>query len=271
MKNHKSGFVTILGNPNVGKSTLINALVGEQLSLINKKAQTTRHRILGLINDKNYQIVLAIIDSDFLIYMVQINQKNIKDEVIFSKIKSAEIPKILLINKIDKGDHDKLNETINFWKEKLPNIDIYPISALTGFSVKELINVIVENLPTSPPYFPKDQFTDKPERFFVNEIVRGEILRLYSKEIPYSVEVNTVSFIRKNKIIHIGCEIYVEKQTQKGILIGHKGEALKKVGIRSRKKLQAFFEKKINIEIFVKVLKNWRNNKKYLKKFGYNI
>ena len=293
MKNHKSGFVTILGNPNVGKSTLINALVGEQLSVINKKAQTTRHRILGLINDKNYQIVLsdtpgiikpnyglqdsmmdfvkgAIIDSDFLIYMVQINQKNVKDDVIFSKIKSAEIPKILLINKIDKGDQDKLNETIDFWKEKLPNTNIYPISALTGFSVKELINVIVENLPTSPPYFPKDQFTDKPERFFVNEIVRGEILRLYSKEIPYSVEVNTISFIRKNKIIHISCEIYVEKQTQKGILIGHKGEALKKVGIRSRKKLQTFFEKKINIEIFVKVLKNWRNNKNYLKKFGYN-
>ena len=292
MKNHKSGFVTILGNPNVGKSTLINALVGEQLSVINKKAQTTRHRILGLINDKNYQIVLsdtpgiikpnyglqdsmmdfvkgAIIDSDFLIYMVQINQKNVKDDVIFSKIKSAEIPKILLINKIDKGDQDKLNETIDFWKEKLPNTNIYPISALTGFSVKELINVIVENLPTSPPYFPKDQFTDKPERFFVNEILRQKIFMYYDKEIPYSVEVQTDEFIEKPEIIKLRCNIIVERESQKGIIIGHKGIALKKIGSKARKDLEVFFKKKIFIEIKVKVSKNWRSNDIQLRKFGY--
>ena len=289
---HKSGYVSIIGNPNVGKSTLMNSWVGEKISIITSKAQTTRHRILGIINGEDFQVVLsdtpgvikpnyqmqnsmmefvkgAIEDSDILIYMIEIGETKIKDEVLFSKIEKIKTPLIVLINKIDTSNQDDLQVSIEFWKNKLPKAEIFPISALTGFYVEEIFNHIIEKLPIYPPYFPKDQITDKPERFFVNESIREQILKNYEKEIPYSVEVETESFIEKEKIIHIKSLIYVERQSQKGIIIGHKGSALKKVGIGARIFLQSFFRKKINIELFVKVNKNWRNSQSQLKRFGY--
>ena len=289
---HKSGYVSIIGNPNVGKSTLMNSWVGEKISIITSKAQTTRHRILGIINGEDFQVVLsdtpgvikpnyqmqnsmmefvkgAIEDSDILIYMIEIGETKIKDEVLFSKIEKIKTPLIVLINKIDTSNQEDLQVSIEYWKNKLPKAEIFPISALTGFYVVEIFNHIIEKLPIYPPYFPKDQITDKPERFFVNESIREQILKNYEKEIPYSVEVETESFIEKEKIIHIKSLIYVERQSQKGIIIGHKGSALKKVGIGARIFLQSFFRKKINIELFVKVNKNWRNSQSQLKRFGY--
>ena len=289
---HKSGYVSIIGNPNVGKSTLMNSWVGEKISIITSKAQTTRHRILGIINGEDFQVVLsdtpgvikpnyqmqnsmmefvkgAIEDSDILIYMIEIGETKIKDEVLFSKIEIIKTPLIVLINKIDTSNQEDLQVSIEYWKNKLPKAEIFPISALTGFYVEEIFNHIIEKLPIYPPYFPKDQITDKPERFFVNESIREQILKNYEKEIPYSVEVETESFIEKEKIIHIKSLIYIERQSQKGILIGHKGSALKKVGIGARIFLQSFFRKKINIELFVKVNKNWRNSQSQLKRFGY--
>ena len=289
---HKSGYVSIIGNPNVGKSTLMNSWVGEKISIITSKAQTTRHRILGIINGEDFQVVLsdtpgvikpnyqmqnsmmefvkgAIEDSDILIYMIEIGETKIKDEVLFSKIEKIKTPLIVLINKIDTSNQEALQVSIEYWKNKLPKAEIFPISALTGFYVEEIFNHIIEKLPIYPPYFPKDQITDKPERFFVNESIREQILKNYEKEIPYSVEVETESFIEKEKIIHIKSLIYVERQSQKGIVIGHKGSALKKVGIGARIFLQSFFRKKINIELFVKVNKNWRNSQSQLKRFGY--
>ncbi|RZP07640.1 MAG: GTPase Era [Flavobacteriales bacterium] len=289
---HKSGYVSIIGNPNVGKSTLMNSWVGEKISIITSKAQTTRHRILGIINGEDFQVVLsdtpgvikpnyqmqnsmmefvkgAIEDSDILIYMIEIGETKIKDEVLFSKIEKIKTPLIVLINKIDTSNQEDLQVSIEYWKNKLPKAEIFPISALTGFYVEEIFNHIIEKLPIYPPYFPKDQITDKPERFFVNESIREQILKNYEKEIPYSVEVETESFIEKEKIIHIKSLIYVERQSQKGIIIGHKGSALKKVGIGARIFLQSFFRKKINIELFVKVNKNWRNSQSQLKRFGY--
>ena len=289
---HKSGYVSIIGNPNVGKSTLMNSWVGEKISIITSKAQTTRHRILGIINGDDFQVVLsdtpgvikpnyqmqnsmmefvkgAIEDSDILIYMIEIGETKIKDEVLFSKIEKIKTPLIVLINKIDTSNQEDLQVSIEYWKNKLPKAEIFPISALTGFYVEEIFNHIIEKLPIYPPYFPKDQITDKPERFFVNESIREQILKNYEKEIPYSVEVETESFIEKEKIIHIKSLIYVERQSQKGIIIGHKGSALKKVGIGARIFLQSFFRKKINIELFVKVNKNWRNSQSQLKRFGY--
>ena len=289
---HKSGYVSIIGNPNVGKSTLMNSWVGEKISIITSIAQTTRHRILGIINGEDFQVVLsdtpgvikpnyqmqnsmmefvkgAIEDSDILIYMIEIGETKIKDEVLFSKIEKIKTPLIVLINKIDTSNQEDLQVSIEYWKNKLPKAEIFPISALTGFYVEEIFNHIIEKLPIYPPYFPKDQITDKPERFFVNESIREQILKNYEKEIPYSVEVETESFIEKEKIIHIKSLIYVERQSQKGIIIGHKGSALKKVGIGARIFLQSFFRKKINIELFVKVNKNWRNSQSQLKRFGY--
>ena len=287
---HKSGYVSIIGNPNVGKSTLMNSWVGEKISIITSKAQTTR--LLGIINGEDFQVVLsdtpgvikpnyqmqnsmmefvkgAIEDSDILIYMIEIGETKIKDEVLFSKIEKIKTPLIVLINKIDTSNQEDLQVSIEYWKNKLPKAEIFPISALTGFYVEEIFNHIIEKLPIYPPYFPKDQITDKPERFFVNESIREQILKNYEKEIPYSVEVETESFIEKEKIIHIKSLIYVERQSQKGIIIGHKGSALKKVGIGARIFLQSFFRKKINIELFVKVNKNWRNSQSQLKRFGY--
>lgn len=290
---HKAGFVNIIGNPNVGKSTLMNAFVGEKLSIITSKAQTTRHRILGIVNGEDFQMILsdtpgiikpayelqssmmdfvktAFEDADVLIYMVEIGEKQLKDETFFEKIKNTKVPVLLLLNKIDKVNQDFLEEQVDYWKETLPNAEIYPISALNNFNVTEVFNRIVELLPLSPPYYDKDSLTDKPERFFVNEIVREKILLNYKKEIPYSVEVETEEFIEDDDIIRIRVVIMVERDSQKGIIIGHKGAALKNVGIQARADLEKFFDKQIHLETYVKVNKDWRSNSNQLKRFGYN-
>lgn len=290
---HKAGFVNIIGNPNVGKSTLMNAFVGERLSIITSKAQTTRHRILGIVNGEDFQVVLsdtpgiikpayelqtsmmdfvksAFEDADILIYMVEIGEKDLKDEAFFNKIIYSKIPVLLLLNKIDKSNQEQLEEQITLWKEKVPNAEIYPISALEKFNVKEVFDRIIELLPESPPYYPKDALTDKPERFFVNEIIREKILLNYDKEIPYAVEIETEEFIEDEDIIRIRAVIMVERDTQKGIIIGHKGAALKNVGIQARMEMEKFFGKQIYLETFVKVNKNWRSDARQLKRFGYN-
>ena len=289
---HKAGFVNIVGNPNVGKSTLMNSLVGEKLSIITSKAQTTRHRILGIVNGEEFQLVLsdtpgvikpsyelqssmmdfvktAIDDADILIYMIEIGESSLKDENLFNKIKSSSIPVVVLINKIDLSNQEELENQVSEWSKKLPNAEIFPISALKEFQVDNLLQRLIELLPECPPYFPKDQLTDKPERFFVNEIIREKILINYNKEIPYSVEILTEEFKEDEKIIRIRSVIMVERNSQKGIIIGHKGSALKKIGIESRKDLETFFGKQIHIELFVKVNKNWRSNQHQLKRFGY--
>lgn len=290
---HKAGFVNIIGNPNVGKSTLMNAMVGERLSIITSKAQTTRHRIFGIVNDENYQIVFsdtpgiikpayelqssmmdfvktAFTDADILIYMVEVGEKELKDEAFFTKIINAKVPVLLLLNKIDKSNQELLEEQVQLWKEKVPNAEIYPISALENFNVENVYNRIIELLPQSPPFYPKDQLTDKTERFFVNETIREKILLNYDKEIPYSCEVETEEFKEEENIIRIKSVIMVERETQKGIIIGHKGSALKKVGIQAREDLEQFFAKKIHLELFVKINKDWRNSAYQLKRFGYN-
>lgn len=291
--SHKAGFVNIIGNPNVGKSTLMNAFVGERLSIITSKAQTTRHRILGIVNGEDFQVILsdtpgiikpayemqksmmdfvksAFEDADVLIYMVEIGEKELKDEAFFNKIIHSKIPVLLLLNKIDKSNQDELEEQIALWKEKVPNAEIYPISALENFNVKEVFARILELLPVSPPYYPKDALTDKPERFFVNETIREKILLNYDKEIPYAVEIETEEFLEDEKIIRIRSVIMVERDTQKGIIIGHKGAALKRVGVQSREDLEKFFGKQIHIELYVKVNKDWRSNAYQLRRFGYN-
>lgn len=290
---HKAGFVNIIGNPNVGKSTLMNAMVGERLSIITSKAQTTRHRIFGIVNDENYQIVFsdtpgiikpayelqssmmdfvktAFTDADILIYMVEVGEKELKDEAFFTKIINAKVPVLLLLNKIDKTNQELLEQQVQLWKEKVPNAEIYPISALENFNVENVYNRIIELLPQSPPFYPKDQLTDKTERFFVNETIREKILLNYDKEIPYSCEVETEEFKEEENIIRIKSVIMVERETQKGIIIGHKGSALKKVGIQAREDLEQFFAKKIHLELFVKINKDWRNSAYQLKRFGYN-
>ena len=290
---HKSGFVNIIGNPNVGKSTLMNALVGEKLSIITSKAQTTRHRILGIVNHDDYQIVFsdtpgiikpayelqssmmdfvksALDDADILIYMVEVGEKELKNEGFFQKIINSEIPVILLLNKIDTSSQEAVEEKVEYWKEKVPNALVFVISALERFNVDSLFDKIIELLPEAPPYYPKDQLTDKPERFFVNEKIREKILIHYKKEIPYAVEVETEEFTEEEHIVRIRAVIMVERETQKGIIIGHKGTAIKRVGSESRKDLEKFFEKKVFIELYVKVNKNWRSDKNQLKRFGYN-
>ncbi|KOS07817.1 GTPase Era [Flavobacterium akiainvivens] len=290
---HKAGFVNIIGNPNVGKSTLMNAFVGERLSIITSKAQTTRHRILGIVNGEDFQVVLsdtpgiikpayelqtsmmdfvktAFEDADVLVYMVETGEKDLKDEAFFNKIVKAKVPVLLLLNKIDKSTQEVLEEQVDMWKEKVPNAEIYPISALENFNVQAVFDRILELLPESPPYYPKDALTDKPERFFVNETIREKILLNYDKEIPYAVEVETEEFLEDDNIIRIRAVIMVERDTQKGIIIGHKGSAIKKVGIQAREDLEKFFGKQIHIEMFVKVVKDWRSNNYQLKRFGYN-
>lgn len=290
---HKAGFVNIIGNPNVGKSTLMNALVGERLSIITSKAQTTRHRILGIVNGDDFQIVFsdtpgiikpayemqesmmnfvksAFEDADVLIYMVEVGENDLKDESFFNKIVHSKIPVMLLLNKIDNSNQAELEQQVAMWKEKVPNAEIFPISALNNFQVPEVFARILELLPESPPFYPKDQLTDKPERFFVNETIREKILLNYAKEIPYAVEVDTEEFVEDDKIIRIRSVIMVERETQKGIIIGHKGAALKKVGMESRADLEKFFDKQIHIELYVKVNKDWRSNSRQLKRFGYN-
>lgn len=290
---HKAGFVNIIGNPNVGKSTLMNALVGEKLSIITPKAQTTRHRILGIVNDENHQIVFsdtpgiikpayelqssmmdfvksAFEDADILIYMVEVGEKELKNEAFFNRIIHSEIPVILLLNKIDKSTQEEVEEKIEYWKTKVPNADVFVISALEGFNISAVFEKIKELLPEALPFYPKDQLTDKPERFFVNEKIREKILIHYKKEIPYSVEVETEEFTEEENIVKIRSVIMVERETQKGIIIGHKGSAIKRVGAEARKDLEKFFEKKVFIELYVKVNKNWRTDKIQLKRFGYN-
>ncbi len=289
---HKAGFVNIIGNPNVGKSTLMNAFVGERLSIITSKAQTTRHRILGIVNGDDFQLILsdtpgiikpayemqesmmnfvksAFEDADILIYMVEIGEKDLKDEAFFNKIIHAKIPVLLLLNKIDNSNQEQLEEQVAFWAEKVPNAEIFPISALQNFNVPEVFTRIISLLPESPAYYPKDQLTDKPERFFVNETIREKILLHYAKEIPYSVEIVTEEFFEDETIIRMRSIIMVERDTQKGIIIGHKGEALKRVGVEARADLEKFFGKQIHMELYVKVNKNWRSNMNMLKKYGY--
>lgn len=289
---HKAGFVNIIGNPNVGKSTLMNAFVGERLSIITSKAQTTRHRILGIVNGEDFQVILsdtpgiikpayelqasmmefvksAFEDADVLLYMVEIGEKELKDEAFFNKIIHSEIPVLLLLNKIDRSNQTQLEEQVQHWQEKVPNAEIFPLSALEGFNVSEVFRRIIELLPESPPFYPKDALTDKPERFFVNEIIREKILLHYKKEIPYSVEIDTNEFFEEEDIIRMRSEIMVERETQKGILIGHKGSALKRVGVEARKDLEKFFGKQVHLELYVKVNKNWRSDSRQLRRFGY--
>ena len=293
-KNYKSGFVNIIGNPNVGKSTLMNKLIGERLSIITSKAQTTRHRILGIVNDENYQIVFsdtpgiiqpnynlqssmmkfvrsAFQDADVFIYMVEIGEKSLKDSSFFERLKNTETPILLLINKIDKSNQEGVEKAMNHWESQLPKAKIIPISAIEGFGVDKIMSEITAMLPYGTPYFPTDALTDKPERFFVSEIIREKILLNYQKEIPYSVEVVIETFKEENDIIRIEAIINVARETQKGIIIGHQGKALKKVGTQARKDLETFFGKKIFIKLFVKVTKNWRDNEQDLKRFGYFI
>lgn len=289
---HKAGFVNIIGNPNVGKSTLMNAFIGERLSIITSKAQTTRHRILGIVNGEDFQVILsdtpgiikptyelqasmmdfvksAFEDADVLIYIVEIGEQGLKDEAFFNKIANSEVPVLLLLNKIDKSNQEQLEEQVGYWTEKVPTAEIHPISALEGFNVSEVFNRIIELLPESPAFYPKDTLTDKPERFFVNEIIREKILMHYKKEIPYSVEIETNEFFEEENIIRMRSIIMVERDTQKGIIIGHKGAALKRVGVEARKDLEKFFGKQVHLELYVKVNKNWRSDANQLRRFGY--
>ena len=289
---HKAGFVNIIGSPNVGKSTLINAILGQKLVITNAKAQTTRHRILGMLNADDYQLILSdtpgniqpayklqesmmdamqsvFDDADVLVYMVEIGEKKGKDESVIKRLSKTAKPLFLVINKIDKGNQSLLEETIDAWKEQLPKAQIRSISALEKFQIEELVTQMVALLPEHQPYFPKDQLSDKSERFVVNEVIRDKILSNYDKEIPYSVEVATESFKVEDSIIKISAVIFVERNSQKGILIGHKGAALKKVGTQARRDLERFFEKKVHLELFVKVNKDWRSNANALKGFGY--
>ena len=289
---HKSGFVNIIGNPNVGKSTLMNAMVGERLSIITPKAQTTRHRIFGILNEPEYQIVFsdtpgviqpaykmqehmmkfvseAFDDADVFLYLVEPGDRALKDEGFFQKLYTTELPVLLIINKIDTTDQEKLEEEVAYWKESLPTAEIIPISALEKANIDYLLQRLVALIPLSPPYFDKEALTDKTERFFVSELVREQILLNYKKEIPYSVEVDVEEFKEEEDIIRIRAIIYVARDSQKGILIGHKGSMLKRVGIGARKQLEAFFSKQVHLETFVKVKKNWRDNDLQLKRFGY--
>ena len=289
---HKSGFINIIGNPNVGKSTLMNCLVGEKISIITSKAQTTRHRIIGIVNGDKFQLIFsdtpgiikpsyelqnsmmdfvksALDDADIILYMLEIGEKSIKDLSVHNKILNAKIPTLILLNKIDLSNQEDLEQEVNKWSAQYPNSEIIPISALNNFNIENLINRIIELTPESPPYFPKDQLTDKPERFFVNEKLREKILMYYDKEIPYSVEIVTKEFKEEENLIKIRTQILVERESQKGIIIGHKGSALKKIGTKARLDLEKFFDKKVFIDLHVKVSKNWRSNPNQLKKFGY--
>ena len=291
---HKAGFVNIIGNPNVGKSTFLNAVVGENLAITTPKAQTTRHRILGIVNGDDYQIVFSdtpgIIkpayelqesmmdfvkesfeDADILLLMVEAGEKSLKNETFFDKIKQIQVPVLLLINKVDLVNQEKLEEMITYWQEKLPGVEIYPVSALHGFGIEQVVKRILELLPESPPYFDKDQLTDKTERFIVNEKIREKILKHYKKEIPYAVEVETEEFKEDEQKIRIRSIIYVERDSQKGIIIGHKGSGLKRIGSEARKDLEQFFGKKIFLELFVKVNKDWRKKTEQLRRFGYKL
>ncbi len=291
-KEHKAGFVNIIGCPNVGKSTLMNALVGERLSIITSKAQTTRHRIMGIVSDKNYQIVFsdtpgiikpvyklqekmmhfvinAFTDADVFLLITDVFEDIQLEDSYLNKLQKTKTPILLLINKIDIATQAQLEEKLILWREKLPNAEMMAISALEKFNIDKIMGRIIELLPNGNAFYSKEEFTDKSERFFVSEIVREKILLNYKKEIPYSVEVVVNSFSDEEKIIKIQVDILVERDSQKGIIIGDKGTALKRVGIQSRKDMEVFFKKQIYLELFVKVDKDWRSNDTRLKNFGY--
>ena len=289
---HKSGFVNIIGNPNVGKSTLMNVILGEKISIITNKAQTTRHRILGIYNETDYQIVFsdtpgiikpvyklqesmmssvfsAFQDADVLIYMVEIGEKMLKDKKLFKKIINTKIPLLLLINKIDLKEQNQVADEINYWNEMVPNAEILPISALNNFNIDKVIERVKQILPFSPPFYDKDAITDKPKRFFVSESIREKILKHYRKEVPYSVEVAIEEFKEETDIIRIRAVIFVMRESQRGIIIGHQGEGIKRIGTEARRELEIFFENKIFLDTIVKVKKNWRDSERHLKSFGY--
>ena len=289
---HKAGFVNIVGNPNVGKSTLMNRLVGEKISIINSKTQNTRHRIKGIVNTDDYQIVFsdtpgvvkpsykmqeymlefsksALVDADIILYVTDVVENIEKNLDFIDKVNKSDIPVLLVINKIDLTTQEKLEALFDKWKSLIPRAEIFPLSATENFNVDNLYKRIVELLPEGEPFFPKDELTDLPSRFFVNEIIREKILQYYDKEVPYSVEVEVEEFKEDDKRINIMAVIYVERSSQKGIIIGSQGEALKKVGTQARLDIEAFFGKKVFLNLYVKVLKDWRNKDSELKNFGY--
>ena len=289
---HRAGFVNIVGKPNAGKSTLLNQLMGEKLAIVTQKAQTTRHRIFGIYNEDDVQIVFSdtpgvldpkyglqekmmefvkesLQDADVFLFIVDITDKAQPSEFLIEKLNKIPVPVLILINKVDKADQKVLEETVALWHERIPKAEILPISALNAYNTEYILPKLKSLLPESPAYYDKDQFTDKSERFFVNETIREKILLNYEKEIPYSVEVVTELFKDKGEMIFIDSIIYVERETQKGILIGHKGESIKKVGTEARMDLEKFFGKKLHLNLFVKVKKDWRKNDRDLKNFGY--
>lgn len=289
---HKAGFVNIVGNPNVGKSTLTNKLVGERLSIITSKAQTTRHRILGIVNEENYQIIFsdtpgvlkpnyklqesmlrfsktALQDADVVVYMTDVVEKMDKNIDFLDSVKATSSPVLLVINKIDESNPEQLDKLVETWKDQLPNAEIFPMSALRGFNTDNLLKRIKELLPECDPYFDKDALTDKPTRFFISEIIREKILLYYQKEIPYSVEIEIEEFKESEKQVDIRAIIHVARESQKGIIIGHKGSALKKTGTEARKDIEKFLDKKVFLQLFVKVNKDWRDKDNTLRNFGY--
>lgn len=291
---HKAGFVNIIGNPNVGKSTLMNKLVGERVSIITPKAQTTRHRIMGIVNTEDMQIVFsdtpgvlkphyklqesmlnfsqsALSDADVLIYVTDVVETLDKNEDFLALVKAQTIPLLLLINKIDLSNQEELDTLVSKWKEELPHAEIIPVSAKSGFNLDYVLRRIQEQIPESEPYFDKDALTDKPTRFFVNEIIREKIFLFYQKEIPYSTEVVVEEYKDTEKIVSIRAVIYVERESQKGIVIGHGGKALKKIGTESRRDIEAFLGKKVFLELYVKVETDWRSKENVLKNFGYRL
>ena len=290
--SHRSGFVNILGNPNVGKSTIMNALVGEKLSIITPKAQTTRHRIMGIVNGDDFQIVYsdtpgilrpqyklqetmmnfvntALSDADMILYITDVNEKRAFEGDYIDKIKESGIPALIAVNKIDLTIQSDLEKVVESWHEAFPDSPVIPISALKNFNLDALLNAILVKLPESPPFFPKDQLTDKHERFFASEIIREKILINYKKEIPYSVEIEIESFNDEKAILKIRALIHVIRDSQKGIIIGHKGSMLKRVGTEARHDMEDFFKKKVFLELYVKVTKDWRDKPLALKRFGY--
>ena len=293
--SHKAGFVNIVGNPNVGKSTLMNALVGERISIITSKAQTTRHRIMGIVNGEDFQIVYsdtpgvlkpnyklqesmlgfsqsALTDADVLLYVTDVLDSAEKNAFFLDKVKKMDhVNTILIINKIDLIDQKRLEELVDFWRKELPSAEIFPISAAEKFGIGQLFERIKALLPDSPPFFDKDALTDRPERFFVNEIIREKILLNYDKEIPYAVEVMVEEFKEDDDIIRISAVVFCERDSQKGIIIGKQGAALRKVGTEARKDIEAFFEKKVFLQLYVKVEKDWRNRERKLRNFGYQF
>ncbi len=290
--NHRSGFVNILGNPNVGKSTIMNTLVGEKLSIITAKAQTTRHRIMGIVNGDDFQIVysdtpgilkpqyklqesmmnfvnIALSDADLILYVTDVSERISDDSEYISRIKESGIPVIIAVNKIDLTNQTELEKIVDSWHQAFPDSPVIPVSAVKNFNLEALLKVILEKLPESPPFFPKDQLTDKYERFFASEIIREKILVNYKKEIPYSVEIEIESFTEEKNLLKIRALIHVTRDSQKGIIIGHKGSMLKRVGTEARQDMEDFFRKKVFLELYVKVTKDWRDKPVILKRFGY--